>query len=97
MELHVMFLSWLCHRLREINPGTIVKYTSTDGHFSQLFVAHAFSIQGFMQGCRPILAIDSCHLSGSYKGALLSAIAYDGDDGMFPLALGVVSSENYED
>ncbi|RVW39227.1 hypothetical protein CK203_112427 [Vitis vinifera] len=48
-------------------------------------------------GCRPVLAIDSCHLSGPYKGALLSAIAYDADDGMFPLALGVVSSENYED
>ena len=92
-----MFLPWLCHRLREINPGTLAEYTSTNGHFSQLFVAHAFSIQGFMQGCRPILAIDSCHLSRPYKGALLSAIAYDGDDGMFPLAIGVVSSENYED
>ena len=43
------------------------------------------------------IAIDSCHLSRPYKGALLSAIAYDADDGMFPLALGVVSSENYED
>ena len=63
----------------------------------QLFIAHAFSIQGFIKGCRPVLAIDSCHLSGPYKGALLSAIAYDADDGMFPLTLGVVSSENYED
>ena len=25
------------------------------------------------------------------------AIAYDADDGMFPLAMGVVGSENYED
>ncbi|RVW84418.1 hypothetical protein CK203_040615 [Vitis vinifera] len=44
----------------------------------------------FIMGCRPVLAIDSCHLSGPYKGALLSAIAYDADDGMFPLALGVI-------
>ena len=50
-----------------------------------------------MQGCQQILAIDSCHLSDPYKGALLSTIAYDGDDGMFPLALGVFSSKNYED
>ncbi|RVW13602.1 hypothetical protein CK203_088780 [Vitis vinifera] len=63
----------------------------------QLFIAHAFSIQGFIKGCQPVLAIDSCHLRGPYKGALLSAIAYDVDDGMFPLALGVASSENYED
>ena len=39
-----MFLPWLCHRLREINLGTIAEYTSTNGHFSQLFVAHTFSI-----------------------------------------------------
>ena len=50
-----------------------------------------------MQGCQLILAIDSCHLSGPYKGTLLSAIAYDGDDATFPLALDVVNSENYED
>ncbi|WJZ96735.1 hypothetical protein VitviT2T_015388 [Vitis vinifera] len=91
------YLPWLCHRLREINPGTIAEYTSHEGHFKQLFIAHTFSIQGFTMGCRPVLAIDSCHLSGPYKGALLSAIAYDADDGMFPLALGVVGSENYED
>ncbi|WJZ85832.1 hypothetical protein VitviT2T_005349 [Vitis vinifera] len=91
------YLPWLCHRLREINLGTIAEYTSHEGHFKQLFIAHAFSIQGFTMGCRPVLAIDSCHLSGPYKGALLSAIAYDADDGMFPLALGVVGSENYED
>ena len=36
-------------------------------------------------GCRPVLAIDSCHLSGPYKEALLSATAYDVDDRMFPL------------
>ena len=36
-------------------------------------------------------------LVGPYKGSLLSAIAYDADDGMFPITLGVVSSENYED
>ncbi|RVW54406.1 hypothetical protein CK203_068411 [Vitis vinifera] len=81
------YLPWLCHRLREINPGTIAEYTSHEGHFKQLFIAHAFSIQGFTMGCRPVLAIDSCHLSGPYKGALLSTIAYDADDGMFPLAL----------
>ena len=73
-----MFVPWLCHRLREINPGPIAEYISHEGHFMQLFIAHAFSIQGFIKGCQPVLAIDSCHLRGPYKGALLSAIAYDG-------------------
>ena len=91
------FVHRFCHRLREINPDTIAEYTSHEGHFMQLFIAHAFSIQGFIMGCRSVLAIDSCHLSGLYKRALLFAIAYNANDGMFPLTLGVISSENYED
>ncbi|KAL6348604.1 hypothetical protein AAG906_016124 [Vitis piasezkii] len=83
--------------LRELNHGTIANYTSHEGHFKQLFITHAFSIQGFIMGCRPVLSIDSFHLSGPYKEALLSAIAYDADNGMFPPALGVVGSKNYED
>ncbi|RVW72241.1 hypothetical protein CK203_054937 [Vitis vinifera] len=31
------------------------------------------------------------------RGSLFSATTYDADDGMFPIAFGVVSSENYED
>ena len=46
---------------------------------------------------RPIIAIDLAHMSGSYGGALFSAIAYDANDSMFPLTFGVMSSENYED
>ena len=90
-------MPWLCHRLREINLKTIVEYTSDEGHFMKLFITYVFSIQGFIMGCRPILAIDSCHLSSLYKETLLSIIAYDADDGMFPITLGMVSLENYED
>ncbi|KAL6314438.1 hypothetical protein AAG906_025923 [Vitis piasezkii] len=96
-ENSYMLLPWLCQRLVDINPGTIAEYSTQDGHFWQLFIAHSFSIQGFLMGCRPVIAIDSTHLSGPYRGSLFSAIAYDADDGMFPIAFGVVSSENYED
>ena len=90
------FLPWLCHRLREIDLKTIVEYTSDEGHSMQLFIAHVFSIQGFIMRCRPILAIDSCHLSGPYKGTLLSIIVYDANDGMFPITLGMVKSDGKE-
>ena len=46
-------------------------------------------------GCRPIIAIDFAHMSGPYRGALFSATAYDANDSIFPLAFGVMSSENY--
>ncbi|RVW62980.1 hypothetical protein CK203_059295 [Vitis vinifera] len=55
------------------------------------------SIQGFALGCQLVIAIDSSHMSGPYRGALFSATAYDANDSMFPLAFGVMSSENYED
>ena len=48
-------------------------------------------------GCWHVIAIDSTHLSGPYRGSLFSATAYDADDDMFPIVFGVVSSENYED
>ncbi|XP_034710658.1 uncharacterized protein LOC117933406 [Vitis riparia] len=80
------------------NPGSIVELRhSSDGHFEQLFVAHSVSIQGFVMRCRPIIVIDSAHMSGPYIGALFSATTYDANDAMFPLAFGVMSSENYDD
>lgn len=96
-ENSYMLLPWLCQRLVDINPKTIAECTRQNGHFWQLFIAHSFSIQGFLMGCRPVIAIDSTHLSEPYRGSLFSATAYDADDGMFPIAFGVVSSENYED
>ena len=91
-------LPWMCERIVQTNPGTIVELThSSDGHFEQLFIAHAVSIQGFTMGCRPIIAIDSSHMSGPYNGTLFSATSYDANNSMFPLAIGVVNSEDYED
>ena len=48
-------------------------------------------------GCRPIIAIDSSHMSEPYGGALFSATSYEANDNMFPLVCGVMSSENYDD
>ena len=47
-------------------------------------------------GCQPIIAIDSSQMSGPYGGALFFATSYDVNDNMFPLACGVIISENYD-
>ena len=89
---------WTCERIVQTNHRTIVELAhSNDGHFEQLFIAHAISIQGFAMGCCPIIAIDSSHMSRPYGGALFSATAYDANDYMFPLAFEIMSSKNYED
>ena len=50
-----------------------------------------------MSRCRPVIAIDSSHISGPYGGAHFLATSYDVNDNMFSIAYGVMSSENYED
>ena len=40
--------------------------------------------------CRPLVGLDGCHLKGKFGGHKLSAIARDGNDNIFPVALGVV-------
>ncbi|KAH7856666.1 hypothetical protein Vadar_004037 [Vaccinium darrowii] len=89
---------WMCRRLVESIPNTIAKWTSTDeGKFKQLFVSYGCSIAGFNRGCRPVLKLDACFLTGYYRGHCLSASAHDADDGLYPLAYAIVSSENDED
>ncbi|KAH7856900.1 hypothetical protein Vadar_006704 [Vaccinium darrowii] len=43
---------------------------------------------------RPFIGIDGCHLKGPYGGVHISAVALDGNSGLFPLAVVVVESEN---
>ena len=86
-------LPWMCDRIIQNNPGSIIELTySGDGHFEQLFIAYYVSIQGFVMGCQPIIAIDSSHMSGPYGGALFSTTTYDVNDNMFLLTFGVMSS-----
>ena len=60
-------LPWICDQVVQMNPGSVVDLTySSDDYFEQLFIAHEVSIQGFLLGCRPFIAIDSSHLSGPY-------------------------------
>nr|CAN75160.1 hypothetical protein VITISV_000559 [Vitis vinifera] len=89
LENSYMLLPWLCQRLVDINSRTLAECTRQNWHFWPLFIAHSFSIQGFLMGCRPVIAIDSTHLSGPYMGSLFSATAYYVDDDMFSIAFGV--------
>ncbi|XP_028805899.1 uncharacterized protein LOC114760781 [Neltuma alba] len=93
MELHgrvedsYKVIPWMCERLMETDPDTVARWEGSDSNrFERLFIAYGCSIKGFVEGCRPIIYIDGCHLSGPYKGTLLSACAFDADNELFPLA-----------
>ncbi|KAF7141120.1 hypothetical protein RHSIM_Rhsim06G0096200 [Rhododendron simsii] len=97
MTFHLV--PWMCRRLVEAIPNTRAIWTSTDeGKFKQLFVSYGCSIAAFRSGyLRPVLKLDACFLTGYYRGQVLSASAHDADDGLYPLAYAIVSSENDED
>ncbi|XP_059650577.1 protein FAR1-RELATED SEQUENCE 6-like [Cornus florida] len=93
-----ILVPWLCQRISEAIPGTFTSWECTDDmRFKRVFVAYGCSIRGFNNYCRPILSIDDCHLSGNYKGTMLGATGYDANHGLWPLAYGIVSSENDDD
>ena len=62
-----------------------------------MFLGYSASLYGFILGCRKILFVDGAHLSGTYEGTILSAVALDADDHLFNVAYAVVSAENVDE
>ncbi|XP_013639420.1 PREDICTED: uncharacterized protein LOC106344623 [Brassica oleracea var. oleracea] len=83
------------HMLREANPGTHSSYEiDSKGRFQYLFIVFGQSIRGFNRVIRRVIVVDGTFLKKKYKGILLVATAVDGNSNLYPLAFGVVDSEN---
>jgi len=71
-------------------PGSVVeidvKEEGDDVYFRRFFCCLKPCIDGFLNGCRPYLSIDSTALNGRWSGHLASATALDGHNWMFPVA-----------
>ncbi|XP_077221933.1 uncharacterized protein LOC143855745 [Tasmannia lanceolata] len=74
-------------RARDLRPGG-------DDKFARLFWAFGPSIRSFQRTLRSIVLVDGTHLRGKYLGILLIAVGVDGNNGLVPLAFGVVETEN---
>ncbi|XP_076901770.1 uncharacterized protein LOC143556301 [Bidens hawaiensis] len=87
-------LPFFCEKIMETNPGSLAKFsTHADLSFHRLFVCFHASISGFVQGCRPLIFLDSTPLNSRYQGMLLTATSADGDDGAFPVAFAIVDED----
>ncbi|XP_017976379.1 PREDICTED: uncharacterized protein LOC108661904 [Theobroma cacao] len=62
--------------------------------FKSFFLSFDALRTGFDNGCRPLIGVDVYHLKGPCKGALLSAIAINGNCGLFLVVVAIVEIEN---
>lgn len=61
-------------------------------YFNRFFCCFKPSIDGFLNGCRPYLCIDSTTLNGRWNGPMPSATSLDGHN-WIPVAFGFFDSE----
>lgn len=59
----------------------------------RVYIRLEASKSGFLAGCKPIIGLYGCFLKGVYGSHMLSAIARDGNDNIFPIAIVVVEIE----
>ncbi|XP_021752489.1 uncharacterized protein LOC110717995 [Chenopodium quinoa] len=64
--------------------------------FKGCFFSFAAQVRGFLRGCRPFIGIDEAHLSGHFKGILLTVVGIDGNNEIFLIAYGVVGSKSID-
>jgi hypothetical protein len=85
------------NELRTSNPGSTF-YLALDeqSRFKKCYVSLDASKRGFLEGCRPVLFIDGCHIKTRYRGQLLTAVGIDPNDCIFPIAFAVVEVEDTE-
>jgi hypothetical protein len=77
-------------------PGSLViidHHTINDEiRIRRFFFALKSCIDGFLNGCRPYLAIDSTFLTEKFRGQLASASAVDGHKWLYLVCFGVFGS-----
>ncbi|XP_012852538.1 PREDICTED: uncharacterized protein LOC105972143 [Erythranthe guttata] len=84
--------------IRETNPDTTVKIKTHIGEdnvmrFQRMYICWGVLKMGFLEGCRPLIGLDGCHLKGPSGGILLAAVGVDGNNSMYPFAYAIVEKE----
>ena len=90
--------------LQQANPNTTVKihvqsepdHEKTTRVFKRIYVCLGPLKDGFRAGMREILGLDGAFMKGPYPGQLLTAVTVDPNNGIYPLAYGLVETENTE-
>ncbi|KAK9285521.1 hypothetical protein L1049_024715 [Liquidambar formosana] len=93
-------LAMYAEEVRRTNPGSLIKIQcdrlspERSPTFKRFFLCLEAMKTGFFNGCRPFLGLDGCHLKGLFGGVLLAAVGLDANNGLYPLAIAIVETEN---
>ncbi|KAH9626339.1 hypothetical protein KSS87_000571 [Heliosperma pusillum] len=90
-----------CEMIKKTNPESyaICSWVEMETperpmQFKSIFVSFTAQFKGVIAGCRSLIGVDGTHLKGNHGGVLLAAVALDGNNELFPIAVAVVESEN---
>ncbi|TXG58873.1 hypothetical protein EZV62_016702 [Acer yangbiense] len=86
------------YMVSQSNPGSAFHISTQQPQptFHRLFLSFKAQKLGFLEGCRPFIGVDGCHLKGPYGGVLLSTVALDANSGLFPLAVCICEKETQD-
>ena len=73
---------------------TEMENKNAEPKFKRMYIRFNAQKVGFLDGCRPFVGLDRCHLKGRFGGQLLSATAKDGNDNIFPMSMVMVEQGN---
>lgn len=88
--------------LLEKHPGSVIKLSphrpipDDPLHFRRFYIGFAELVKGFLDGCRPFIGLDGCHLKNGQSSILLSAVSLDGNNQMYPISYAIVEGETRE-
>ncbi|GJX06077.1 FAR1-related sequence 10 [Tanacetum coccineum] len=90
------------NEVQRCNPDTTVKIDvygkedleKTTRMFRRIYVCLGALKRGFKEGGRELLGLDGAFMRGKYPGQMLTAVGVDANNGIYPVAYGIVESEN---
>ncbi|KAL2929814.1 Transposase for insertion sequence element IS905 [Bienertia sinuspersici] len=100
-DVSYSYLPKYCEKIKKKNPNSLAtcgwKILSTPKRplvFNGIFISFRGVLNGLLAGCRSLVGVHGCHLSGNYAGIFLSTVALDGNNELFPFAWAIIPGED---
>ncbi|KAL8527800.1 hypothetical protein ACS0TY_005578 [Phlomoides rotata] len=94
---HYAQLRPYCAELPRVDPeGRFEFLLDAHGQSEGFFIGFSALKHGFLARCRPLLGLDGCFLKTFLGGTLLTTVAKDGNNQMYPIFWDVAAIENEE-